>query len=315
FIEKFKIDEDKLNIHAKNKKDNMKELNGLIDIYEERLELIEEIDTLKSMYKGLKDSMRSIAVQTILSEKEAQLSKLKVIEDKDVKNYITKADNAFYTWLFFTSIKYLKRIIEPKYEQLLTIIKSNADDEERINEFNSYILEQENFKNLLRICPIILTTNQSAHRLGEQTPSFDLVILDEAGQCAIGPSLFSISRGQRLMLVGDQNQLKPVVTIAPKTNRVLVNKYGVSSAYDYLNNSILLSMQKQDTISKFILLSYHYRSRKDIIEFSNRKYYKGQLKIETPENAQLPDALEYVSVDSSYDKLKTKNVSLKEIEA
>ena len=38
---------------------------------------------------------------------------------------------------------------------------------------------------------------------------------------------------------------------------------------------------KSDTISNEILLSYHYRCNKAIIDFSNKKYYNNKLKIKT----------------------------------
>ena len=122
--------------------------------------------------------------------------------------------------------------------------------------------------------------------------------------------------GNTTLLVGDQNQLKPVVTIAPETNHVLMKKFNVPDAYDYLRNSILLTMQKQDTISKYVLLRYHYRSRKDIIEFSNKKYYKGQLIIKTEEEPGLPSALELINIKSSHiHNPQIKNVARDEVAA
>ena len=89
-----------------------------------------------------------------------------------------------------------------------------------------------------------------------------------------------------------------------------------SDAYDYLRNSILLTMQKQDTISKYVLLRYHYRSRKDIIEFSNKKYYKGQLIIKTEEEPGLPSALELINIKSSHiHNPQIKNVARDEVAA
>ncbi len=75
-------------------------------------------------------------------------------------------------------------------------------------------------------------------------------------------------------------------------------------------------MQKQDTISKYVLLRYHYRSRKDIIEFSNKKYYKGQLIIKTEEEPGLPSALELINIKSSHiHNPQIKNVARDEVAA
>lgn len=312
---KFNDDEKKLEAHATNKKEKMKQVNQIIENYELRLELIEEIDALKTMKQHVNHSFRQeIIISDLLKQKEQVLNDLPIVDDDAVKSLITKADGAFMSWLFFTSIKHIKRLKEPKNERLMEIINLEEDDE-KFKAFNAYISEEDNFKSLLRIFPIILTTNQSAYRLGPQAPYFDLCIIDEAGQCAIGPSLFAITRAKRLLLVGDQNQLKPVLSIAPETNKVLIKKYKVSPVYDYLNNSILLSMQKMDTISKFVLLRYHYRSRRPIINFSNKKYYNGQLILPIADNLVTP-ALEFINVDTSeLPRQVEKNISTNEINA
>lgn len=314
-LQKYTSDDKKLEAHADSKKERMKVVNEILERYEQIMDIEEEIDALKSLQEKLNDNLRSIAIATILSEKETKLKELPKVNDSDIEPLLTKVDQRFLTWLFFTSVKHLKRIYEPKNKELLDIIFS-LDDEEKVKEFNKYTSKEENMHNLLRIFPIILTTNQSSYRLGSQKDIFDLVILDEAGQCSIGHSLFTIARGKRLLLVGDQNQLKPVVTLAPETNKVLMKRYKVNPNYDFTNNSILLTMQKLDTISKFVLLRYHYRSRKDIIEFSNQKYYKGQLKIQTDEDDSLPSALEVIKINSEKSKKNiTRNVSTDEVSA
>ena len=45
---------------------------------------------------------------------------------------------------------------------------------------------------------------------------------------------------------------------------------------------------KSDTISNEILLSYHYRCNKAIIDFSNKKYYNNKLKIKTVSQSTQP---------------------------
>jgi superfamily I DNA and/or RNA helicase len=306
-------DDSKLDVHATNKKEKMKQINELLKRYENHMDLEEEIDALKSLKKQIHAGFRSdIIISTLLDEKEKLIAAEPHVQESDIRELLTKVDQTFLTWLFFTSVKHIKRLFEPKNEGLLAIIQSD-DDEQRVKDFNNLTLNDESFKSLQRVFPIILTTNQSSYKLGSQQQNFDLVILDEAGQCSIGPSLFPISRGERLLLVGDQNQLKPVLSLAHETNKVLLKKYRITQAYDYLNNSILLTMQKMDSISKFVLLSYHYRSRKDIIGFSNAKYYHGQLKLPIEDLITTP-SLEFIDIDTSRStKQSEKNISPLEI--
>ena len=83
-----------------------------------------------------------------------------------------------------------------------------------------------------------------------------------------------------MLLVGDTNQLKPVIVLEDSTNEELMKKYKVDKSYDYKDNSILSVMKEHDKISKSILLSYHYRCGKKIIKFSNARYYNDKLRIE-----------------------------------
>ena len=311
----FKDDDKKLEKHFINKKDKMKEVNSIIENYELKLELEEEVDALKSMKKSITNNFRNeIIITDLINRKSKKLKEIPYIDENDIKLLIKKVDESFISWLFFTSIKYLRKLQEPKNAQFLKIINSD-DNDTKVKEFNKLIEKEENIKKLLCIFPIILTTNQSAYKLGPQGNNFDLCIIDEAGQCAIGPSLFPLTRCKRLLLVGDQNQLKPVISISSETNKVLMNKFKISPSYDYLNNSILLTMQKLDTISKFVLLRYHYRSRKDIINFSNIKYYNNQLKMPIEDKITTP-ALEFINVDTSKTtKQSEKNISTEEINA
>ena len=46
-----------------------------------------------------------------------------------------------------------------------------------------------------------------------------------------------------------------------------MNQFQISDEYDYYNNSILSAYKKIDSISREILLSYHYRCGKKIIDY------------------------------------------------
>lgn len=312
----YESDDEKLELHKENKKNNIKRMNKMLETYETRNDLIEEIDALETFKKRITstDFRSEILISTKLDNLKRQVDSLPKVSEHEIQSVIEKVDNRLLTWLFFTSIKHIKRILEPKNEELKNIIYLE-DSKERVKAFNEYTSKDKNFENLQRIFPIILTTNQSAYRLGSQFPKFDLVVIDEAGQCATGPSLFAVSRGHRLLLVGDQNQLKPVISLPPETNKILMDKYQVPSAYNYIENPILLTFQKNDTISKFVLLRYHYRSDPQIIGFSNKKYYKNQLIFNKEKNLQ-SNALDYINIDTSQTlKSSIRNVSEHEVQA
>lgn len=85
------------------------------------------------------------------------------------------------------------------------------------------------------------------------------------------------------MLVGDPQQLSPVILLDEMTNCKLKKRYGVSDEYDYRKSSIYKTYLSCDAVSDETLLKNHYRCNQKIIGFNNRKYYNSKLKIKTAE--------------------------------
>ena len=55
-----------------------------------------------------------------------------------------------------------------------------------------------------------------------------------------------------------------------------------------MENSIYKTYLACDSVSDEILLSYHYRCHEKIIEFNNKKYYNGKLKIRSSVQEDTP---------------------------
>lgn len=157
-----------------------------------------------------------------------------------------------------------------------------------MQQFNAYIRKAENLKKFQKIFPIIATTSISAHKLGEPGTYFDMVIMDEASQGNIAMSLVPIIRGRSLMLVGDPQQLSPVILLHPADNERLKKIYSVTEEYDYIKNSIYKTYLACDAVSEEILLSHHYRCNEKIIAFNNQKYYNNKLVINSQSQADTP---------------------------
>lgn len=314
-IEKYKnypINELALRQEEILKKTSLANLNQQLQQYEERADIKEEISALIAMKKFMVPSFQgTIKLDALIAEKEEALKNNPSQKEEEILRQIPKVENEFLKWLFYSSIKSLQRIFTTKNTRLKEIIYL-TDPDEQVKEFNKYLLDDDNLAEFQKIFPIILTTNQSAFRLGSQKYQFDLVILDEAGQCASGYALFPISRGEKLLLVGDNKQLQPVITIDPHVNSKLMKTYRVSKTYDYLTNSILMVMKQVDTISKFILLRGHYRSHPKIVNFSNQKFYDNQLTIDESKWVNAPEPLEFVNVKSPTTYAKERNINMSE---
>ncbi len=184
------------------------------------------------------------------------------------------------------------------------------DKKGRLEEFAKYLSKKENIKKLQEIFPIVATTCISAHKLGEPAPMFDMVIMDEASQCNTAVSLVPIIRGSSLMMVGDPQQLNPVIQLEEMVNQKLRKRYGISDEYDYRKNSIYKTFLACDAVSDEILLHYHYRCHEKIIGFNNKKYYNEKLCIKTQSEEKEPLLL----IDVKDSQSNGKNTAPAEVE-
>ncbi len=306
-----KVFEQALEKVKSKKTHDIEALNKLLDDYEQRLEIIERMEVLKSFDASTNEFRASIIIDEELDKLSSKLKTLPKVSNEDALKHVGGVDEQFFLWLNFMSIERIKRLEEPRYKKLFEIMDID-EDFKRYKAFKEYLKDKTDFKNLQRVFPFIVSTLHSVPKLGPEATTFDLSVIDEAGQANNAISLPALLRGERLLLVGDPNQLAPVVTIDPGINDAFKKKYSITNTYDYRDNSILKTMQTVDRISKFVLLRYHYRSQRPIIAFSNKKYYNEALIIKT--QSLKKDALTFYDVKNS-DKFQDRHVSQEETTA
>lgn len=296
----------------RNKDDRKKRARRLSDMlkrYEELLDLKEREETIERLLEYEKKNAKSLQMlsfeKDLGTRQRSQIARrIEQTGDVSEAEALTLLDDdteELKEYLYYTCAGYIKKIGNPRNADLREILEME-DEEIQLNAFARYLGVKENIIKLQKIFPIIATTCISAHRLGEAEPMFDMVIMDEASQCNIAVSLVPIVRGESLMLVGDPQQLNPVILLDEITNEKLKKRYSVSDEYDYRKNSIYKTYLACDAVSDEILLHNHYRCHKSIIEFNNRKYYNSKLNIMSTSKQKQP--LLYVDIaDSvSYDK-------------
>lgn len=304
-IKRLYLQTKEINVYARtlerNKGDKIERtarLSELLKRYEEILDLRERKEAVERLLQTEQNMTFRVELQSRqLAGIEARLSQIGEVSEEDAMPLIDDDEEEFRKYLYYVSAKYIKRLGEPKNRDLLDIVMMEGSKKLRVTEFNRYLSQEENMKKFLRIFPIVITTCISAHRLGEPRAYFDMVIMDEASQCNCAVSLVPIIRGKNLMLVGDPQQLSPVIVLDPKNNQALKNRYKISREYDYIENSIYKTYLACDSVSDEILLSYHYRCHEKIIEFNNRKYYNGKLKIRS--NVQEEQPLIYIDLEEN----------------
>jgi len=295
-----------------------KRLSALLKKYEEVLDLKERRETLRQMLEYQNRAPASMDMLPFqmdlqmrqLNQIQAKIEEAGVVTDEDAFQLLDRDREALYQYLFYTSAKYIKKLGDAAYEDLRRILYE-VPEEDRLAQFAKYLNDKANIRRLQKIFPIMITTCISAHRLGEPTPMFDMVIMDEASQCNTAISLVPIIRGEQLMLVGDPQQLNPVILLDGQVNQKLRKKYHVAEEYDYCKNSIYKTYLACDAVSDEVLLSHHYRCNPRIIEFNNKKYYNDKLQICS--DSQEPHPLVYVDVRNH--DTDVKNTAPAEVDA
>ena len=284
-----------------------KALSDLLRKYEEKLDLSERKEMIKTMLSSSSNLpfLANLQGEQLVNVNNT-LKEIGKITDDDIKPLISHDRLELFKFLNFTSAKFIKRLSEPKYEELTDIIFTK-DLNEAVRQLNQYLSNDENFQKFLKIFPVVATTNISAHRLGEPKQYFDMVIMDEASQCNTAVALVPIIRGEQLLLVGDPQQLKPVILLDERNNLILKKRYNITDEYDYRNKSVYQTFLSADAVSDEVLLSYHYRCHPKIIGFNNKKYYNNKLNIRSSDNEKHP--LEFIECHSKDTTLKNTSES------
>lgn len=257
-----------------------KELRDLIILYESQIDLKERISTLSKIRKMTTIKQINAKLDKQIKDYIQEIKSVKPFKDEDILKYAVSAseDNDFKNYVYYSALLRFKKLNNDTYKELREIISlENIDDS--VREFNKWLKDDLNMRRFLAIFPIVICTNLSCEKLGSSKPQFDLVIMDESGQCNIATSLIPIVRGTDLLLVGDTNQLQPVTVIEQNINDKYMGKYSIGEEYNYINNSILSTMLRKDNNSKNILLRYHYRCARKIASFVNQRFYEEQLKL------------------------------------
>ena len=100
---------------------------------------------------------------------------------------------------------------------------------------------------------------------------FDIIIVDEASQLAAERSLPFLYRGKRLIIAGDEKQLKPYDLFQIKEED--------DEEDEVVNIESLLLLAKRRSYTS-TTLQWHYRSEwQELIDFSNHAFYNDSLKV------------------------------------
>ncbi|MHB8644414.1 MAG: DUF3320 domain-containing protein [Thermomicrobiales bacterium] len=187
--------------------------------------------------------------------------------------------------------------INPPPRSEPAILLREASKRKRFRPLRKLFADLPNLLPALKPC-MLMSPLSVAQFLGESAMNFDLVVFDEASQILPSDAIGAISRGQQIVVVGDNKQLPP-------TNFFLTALQTASESDDdefaESPESILDACAGAGMAQK--RLRWHYRSRhEDLIAFSNHHFYDDDLVTFPAPDASVR-AVEFVHVpDGVYDR-------------
>ena len=203
-------------------KEKSKEKNKLLDEKLENFEKKLELEQNLEFVNGLLSKGNTWLLEQEKNKIESRLKELPKTSEDDVKGIfeVIKGNYQLLQFFYYESLKFIKRLKTTEYSSLVEILDIEKE-EDQVKEFNKWINDDINLDKLSKVFPIILTTNLSSRKLGKKF-KFDLLVIDEAGQCDIATSLIPISKCKNMVLIGDTNQLKPIVVFDESRNKQMM---------------------------------------------------------------------------------------------
>ncbi|SDJ48486.1 DNA replication ATP-dependent helicase Dna2 [Halovenus aranensis] len=150
----------------------------------------------------------------------------------------------------------------------------------------------------LQDASVVAATTASCGSRALKTQAFDVAVVDEAGQLTEPGTLAAIARADRFVLVGDHQQLPPVVQAeSSETQSALGSANGGQLRADLQESLFERLIETYPRAG--VLLDRQYRMSQRIQAFASAEFYDGQLRPATAEVAgqSLAD-LDGVAVDS-----------------
>jgi superfamily I DNA and/or RNA helicase len=249
----------------------------------ENLEIQENIDELQNELKEIKEKL-------IESSKNNLANKI----SKDIKKALRETRMNLL-------VKNLREILRKTKVAKIEKIKNQPDFPRILEIFKIWIIKIED---VFRIFPF-------------RPAFFDYVIVDEASQLLpiYIPPLAYIAK--KLIVIGDDKQLRSPELLFFNENEgnILFSQCGLN---EDSNNGVFKITRESSSLElirplsrNFIQLIEHFRCLPEIIEFSNKHFYHGNLKIMTYGMERIGDAFEFIKVESAQEE-STDNINKEE---
>ena len=175
----------------------------------------------------------------------------------------------------------LKGLMQDPVKRQRLFVHSKSLVEKKKNLQNR-LLETEDFKPLLEAFPCwCVTTYAVSGSLPMKPGLFDVVIIDEASQCDIASCFPILYRAKKAVVVGDDKQLPHLSFLEKAKEQSFLSQYGINDRYQLMwrfRTNSMFDLANYYSMHP-VLLDEHFRSLPPIINFSNKEFYGGRIKV------------------------------------
>lgn len=231
----------------------IREINEKIDLYENKSRTMANPADLQQQFLKIQSDMANLAKKALNAMMQKTFSAIPPELIKDLQN--------------------LRPILDAHNSPLLSF--QNQSNWERF--FHDTLAK------LIPYYPAWASTLLSLRKALPLVPAIvDYAIIDEASQCEIPPIIPALYRAKRVVIVGDANQFRPVITLGAKRHQYL--KFSTHKITEIeLQRFDYLLINAFDMANHFpsVLLRDHFRCHDVIADYFNTTFYRGNLNVMT----------------------------------
>jgi very-short-patch-repair endonuclease len=170
------------------------------------------------------------------------------------------------------------------YITILNLISSSLKEDESVSKktWAQYYQLQSKVTNILSCWGV--TSLSVKGKIPFEPGYFDLVVIDEASQCDIASAIPLLYRAKRVVIIGDDKQLTHISSINKKQDIQLLERHKLIEthmSWSYAGSSLFKLAASLCHQGDITVLRDHHRSHADIIGYSNKHFYNGQLRVAT----------------------------------
>lgn len=228
--------------------------------------------------------LMTIAKYNELLSRLRTLPTLEAIDKQLIDIKKEQADIAHQLWIQWVkamgfNVPHSLRIKVTAFIAEVTLNKGDTMSTEQLRTFREI---EGQLKDILPICAV--TSLSVRRRVPFVAGMYDLLIIDEASQCDIPSILPLLYRCKSAVIIGDPKQLSHITGLTNQQDNNLLNKYDVGHEFSFNATPLYDYAAAICNPENIIQLKDHHRCHGDIIEFSNKEFYNGNLRIATNYN-------------------------------